>query len=216
MTNPAWPLPPIAQLSDFLSPPEHSALLSWVLANEHTFKPAKVLGDSAKGEVDRDIRVGLTSRDLGPHRPMIERRLRDALPELARRTGAKPGATSIELEFAAHGDGAHYKPHVDIATGPGRRVVGASPGEDRILSAVYYFYREPKGFSGGTLRLFRFNVRPSSDAFNADDCVELEPVQNSLIAFPPWATHEVAPVHCLSKLFGDYRFAMNCWFCRKL
>lgn len=148
---------------------------------------------------------------------MLEQRLRDALPALQKATGTSGEAPSLELELAAHGEGAHYKAHVDVSYGAGRRPVGAGPGEDRVLSAVYYFYREPKAFSGGELRLFRFDVRPSAaDEAALDDHLDVEPLQNSLVAFAPWVTHEVRHVDCPSGRFADYRFALNCWFCRKL
>jgi SM-20-related protein len=214
--QPAWPLPRVGRIADFLPTDEHRALLDWVLASEGRFRPAKVLGTGPKGIVDAETRIALTSRDFGPLRSLLEQRLFGALPQLEQATGCKAGATSLEMELAAHGDGAHYKPHVDISTGEGRRVVGAKPGEDRVLSGVYYLHRHPKHFTGGALRLFRMHVRPSSGPVGREDYIDLEPVDNSLIAFPSWTTHEVLTVRCPSGAFADYRFALNCWFCRRL
>jgi SM-20-related protein len=100
--------------------------------------------------------------------------------------------------------------------GPLRRDLGADSGEDRILSAVYYFYREPKAFFGGALRLYRLNLRPSTISAHTNDFIDVEPLQNSLVAFPSWTTHEVRPVSCPTGNFSDYRFALNCWFCRRI
>ena len=86
-------------------------------------------------------------------------------------------------------------------------------GQDRLLSAVLYFHREPKGFSGGELRLFRLNVRPDTKPVEVADHLDLMPVRNSLVAFPSWVTHEVRPISCPSNRFEDFRFALNCWFC---
>jgi Rps23 Pro-64 3,4-dihydroxylase Tpa1-like proline 4-hydroxylase len=214
----SWPLPTYAQIRNFLPADDHRALLQWVVEHEGRFRPAKLIGEEgSKGKLDPEFRTALTCRDFEEVRPMLEQRLRAALPELQQATGTTGEAPSLELELAAHGDGAHYKAHVDISYGAGRRPVGAGPGEDRVLSAVYYFYREPKGFSGGELRLFRFDVRPSAAGqAEADDHFDLEPLENSLVAFAPWVTHEVRNVHCPSGRFADYRFALNCWFCRKL
>jgi Rps23 Pro-64 3,4-dihydroxylase Tpa1-like proline 4-hydroxylase len=214
----SWPLPTFARFRNFLPAAEHQALLRWVLENENRFRPAKLIGEQgSRGKLDPEFRTALTCRDLDEVRPMLEARLRDALPVLQKATGTTGEAPSIELELAAHGEGAHYKPHVDISYGAGRQPVGAETGEDRVLSAVYYFYREPKAFSGGELRLFRFDVRPSAAAEAApDDHIDLEPLQNTLVGFAPWVTHEVRPVDCPSGKFPDCRFALNCWFCRKL
>ena len=97
-----------------------------------------------------------------------------------------------------------------IPIGPDRTPLGGDPSgtQDRLLSAVYYFHREPKGFSGGQLRLHRFgsNGEPG-------DYVDIEPERNSLVVFPSWTTHEVRTVHCPTGQFADYRFAVNCWLC---
>lgn len=214
----SWPLPPFAQLTGFLPADEHGQLLDWVLEHENAFRPAEIIDHDPdpKGVVDAEFRTGLTMRDIGPLRPLLETRLYEALPALEQATGGRGGATSLELELAAHGDGAHYNAHTDISVGPRRKIVGAAEGEDRVLSAVYYFYREPKSFSGGALRLYRLSQRPSTAAGNSGDYVDVEPLENSLVAFPAFATHEVRLVRCPSKDFRDYRFALNCWFCRKL
>jgi Rps23 Pro-64 3,4-dihydroxylase Tpa1-like proline 4-hydroxylase len=138
------------------------------------------------------------------------------LPQLEQATRCKSEAAAVELELAAHGDGAHFHAHLDIPNGKHRKPLGAEPGMDRILSAVYYFHREPKAFSGGDLRLFRFGAHPADGPVAEEDRVDIAPLQNSLVAFPSWALHEVRPIQCPSQAFEDYRFAINCWYCREL
>jgi SM-20-related protein len=212
-----WPLPPYVQFEGFLPPDEHAALLDWVMARQQEFKPAGVGGKSEIDRLDPDVRIGLTTRNLGPLRERLELLLATVLPVLMQQTGIKgPEPRSIELELAAHGDGAHYGAHLDIPVGEGRRSIGARPGEDRVLSAVYYFYNEPKGFSGGALRLYRFNAKPAEGPAADSEYIDIQPLNNSLVAFPSWATHEVRRVSCPSGAFRDYRFALNCWYCRTL
>ena len=211
-------MPPYIQWREFLADQDHRGLLERVLANVEKFRPAKVIGDDPnhRGKVDPQIRVALTNRDLGEWSTPLDGFMRAVAPRLEMDFGVRLDETSIELELAAHGDGAHYMPHMDIAVGEGRMTAGAKPGEDRVLSAVYYFFREPKVFTGGALRLFRTDVRSSAMPVRADDYVDIEPVQNSLIVFPPWIMHSVRPVTVPGGSFADYRFALNCWFCRKL
>lgn len=213
------PLPPHAQLHGFLSEEQHRALLDHVLAGRREFAPATITTgrQGTRNEVNPEVRVAETWRDLGPLRAMLHDRLMAALPEIRARLGAGgPVPTSLELEFAAHGDGAYFRPHTDISLGSDRRTLGAAPGEDRLISGVYYFHGRPKGFSGGELRLFRFGVDPAAGQPHLDDFRDIEPVDNSLALFPSWATHEVRPVRCSSGRFEDYRFAVNCWFCGKV
>ena len=205
------PLAPYARLTDFLPQDELETLLEWVLSHEQSFAPATIMSGD-KPVVNAEWRVGLTCRDLGPLEPMLRKRMLAALPRLMAQTGASgPEPSKLELELAAHGDGAHYRPHTDLPIGARRKL--RSSKDDRVLSSVLYFHAEPKQFSGGALRLFRIGAEDSTDesAF-----VELPPEQNSLVAFHSWVRHEVRPVHCPSREFRDYRFALNCWFRRKL
>jgi Rps23 Pro-64 3,4-dihydroxylase Tpa1-like proline 4-hydroxylase len=45
--------------------------------------------------------------------------------------------------------------------------------------------------------------------------VDIEPVQNSLVAFHSWMRHEVRPVGIAGDRFRDNRFAINCWYQRR-
>lgn len=208
MGEAAGPLPPHHRFRDFLAKEELEALLAHTLSSRDRFKPSTVGG----GRVDHAIRRSERLRDLGPVEAMLRHRLADALPDILPRVGARPfELTLIELELAAHGEGAHFAPHIDLPVGPERRPVsGDGLGtHDRIVSAVLYFHREPKAFSGGALRLHRFGAEPGAGGH-----VDLEPEQNSLVVFPSWALHEVREVRCPSGRFEDRRFALNAWFCR--
>jgi Rps23 Pro-64 3,4-dihydroxylase Tpa1-like proline 4-hydroxylase len=57
--------------------------------------------------------------------------------------------------------------------------------------------------------LYRFG-----DLSGEAGCLTVEPNQNTLVAFPSWARHEVRRVDCSSRTFADYRFAVNIWLCR--
>lgn len=212
------PLPPFARIFEFLPDAEHWELLNWVISIRDEFRPAMISKGRPRREarVDPERRIGLTTRRLGPLQKMLRERLLAALPELMQRTGTRgPPPTSLELELAAHPDGAFYGPHIDIPVGKGRQPSGAKAGEDRVLSAVYYFYGKPKAFSGGQLRLYSFGPTPGIGEARRRH-VDIEPLRNSLVAFPSWAPHEVRPINCPSGDFPDYRFAVNCWYCRTL
>ena len=210
------PLPPYGVFEDFLPDSERATLLAWAISEEASFKPAKIVtgpGGSAE-DFDPAVRNALT-RSGGPYKTMVSARLLSMLPRImaaAGYRGAEP--RSLEFQMNAYGDGGHYGPHFDTPLGPGRRPLGKGEGEDRVISAVYYFFREPKAFTGGALRLYRFGTDP--EACEPDDSIAFEPVQNRLVVFPAWARHGVDRVACPSGEFEDYRFALNCWFCRQI
>jgi Rps23 Pro-64 3,4-dihydroxylase Tpa1-like proline 4-hydroxylase len=216
---PDWPLPPHVIVPDFLAPEQHAAVLEWVLGGRDRFKDAEVRA-SQRGtgdRVDPAVRIALVSRKFGPLREALEARLLAVLPDVMKAIGAKgPEPRSLELELAAHGNGAHFTAHYDISIGEGRQSLGANDGEDRVLSAVLYFHREPSGFQGGHLRLYRLGTATPEQQADPANFIDIEPVQNSLVVFPSWVSHEVMPVTCPSGEFADYRFALNCWFCRAL
>ena len=210
------PMPPHGQILDFLAEADRLALLDWAISHEREFRPAKVYrATEGRGSVDPRMRTALKLRNLGPLADVMRERLMAAFSQIsAAASYGGPGIHSIEFELNAYGEGSHFAPHIDIPVGSGRQPLAGEEGQDRVVSAVYYFYEEPKGFSGGALRLYRFGVNP--EHASQRDVVDFDPVQNSLVAFPSWATHSVETVHCPSGRFSDYRFALNCWFCRPL
>jgi len=199
----AGPMPPFFVYRDFLPPAPLAGLLAWTLSNEEAFAPSLVLG----GVHDPARRA---SRSLAlaesPVNEALRDRIRVLLPDMFARTGVKPFKLSKgELQLVAYNDGDSFRPHRDTLVGEHRIAMG-----DRVLSGVYYFHAEPKGFSGGALRLHRFGAPGDREG----DFADVAPEQNSFLVFPSWATHEVRPVHCPSRRFADSRFAINCWLYR--
>jgi len=212
----AGPMPPFLHLTQFLPDSDRIALLDWVVAARGTFREADVFYGPGGNEsrVDPAFRQTLKTSDIGPFEDLFRQRLTTQLPQIMNALGdTRPPPQSIEFELNAYGQGAHFRPHIDIPVGENRRTLGATEGEDRVISAVYYFHGEPKGFSGGALRLYRFGTKACGPA-GALNSIAFEPLQNSLLAFPSWAVHSVDPVDCPSGEFKDHRFALNCWFCR--
>ncbi len=183
-----------AVMENFLEPALVKRLLDHVDSNRDRFTPTTVR-QSDGTRVDPASRISLGLEDLGVCLQPLERKLRDAEPMLRAQIGM--GAyvlQDIELQIAAHNDGGFFCRHSDSYKGW---------GIDRVISGVYYFHRQPCGFSGGALRLY-----PLTGAGHAD----VAPGHNSLVVFPSFVQHEVMPVVCPSGDFMDSRFAVNCWF----
>lgn len=195
-------VPPYLVLRNFLEEETVAALLTYALGHEAEFAPTRT-GSGEKGGVKRGFRVSVAIRDLGLFRPILNRKILRLVPEWIeklRLTSFK--SPKLETELVAHNDGAFYKRHIDTQTASDRNHL-------RVLSAVYYFYQEPKAFSGGALRLYAIGSETAQ-------FVDIEPERNSLLVFPAWAPHEVMPISCPSRGFADSRFAVNCWLqCEK-
>lgn len=192
-------MPPYRVYRDFLDRETLSKLLDWALANEKRFEPARIVGG-----YNPELRNAGCTKDFGPQMQVFEERMRQFSAEMFKDLLISPFSVhKIELEMVASNDAAFFKRHIDTRTGDQRDQT------DRLVSAVYYFYREPKSFTGGALRVFPF----STDKFDSG-FTEIQPEQNLLVAFPSWAVHEVAPVSCVSRQFADSRFSINSWFHR--
>lgn len=214
MANPLERVPPHRVYRDFLPAAEREALLDWSMANQGAFAAA---GLGRAQTVNLEVRNSLNVREKveQPWRKPLRERLIAMLPEWRAAFGLAPFEVStVELDLIAYNDGAYYRRHSDL--GPANRHGGdpSLPGlpGDRIITAVYYFHHEPKGFGGGDLRLYP--ITPPG-AGQAEAFVDIAPENNSLAVFPSWAPHEVLPVRCASGAFGDSRFAVNCWVRRK-
>jgi SM-20-related protein len=194
-------LPPHHVFSEFLPADDHARLLNFALASRSDFAPATVYAGGSQ-VVDGGHRSAERLKGgLGPLKAMFLRHVQDSLPEIFAKAGvrAKP-VVRFETELVAHNDGGRFGRHVDTLTGASR-LDSDSPGV-RTVSAVYYFYRTPKAFTGGELRLF---------AFGDGGHVDIAPSENAFLVFPSFAGHEVLPVSCASRDFADSRFSVNCW-----
>lgn len=205
-------LAPFAEFPEIMDCRVHDAILDWTLANADKFQPA-LITDQRSGEnvLNPERRNALTCRDFDEIRSRISTIFENHLAEIVERLRFR-GDTNFEyeLELSAYGDGAHFIPHVDITLGrsPDRAKLD---NDRRQLSAIYYYHRRPKGFSGGRLKLFGFPSTGSEEVA----AIEIEPEDNKMVVFPSWVPHQVQPVSCPGKSFKDYRFAVNCWFLRE-
>ena len=190
-------MPPFCVRRDFLHPDIVRKLLAFVAQNQAKFVPSRV-GYGEQGHVDTKSRISLVYSEVAP----IAKAIGDQVAPLKQVVGDLIGVPSfdldgVEVELAAHGDGAFFGRHSDVRS-PGPR------GQLRKLSGVYYFHAEPKGFSGGVLRIYD----PAGGGLAAD----VDPIHNSCVFFPPHIPHEVMRVNCPSGRFMDSRFALNFWY----
>lgn len=190
--------PPHLVVDDFLSPDESDGLLEWTLHNRERFQAATV-----NGVVEQKARVSLSLRDLGPFAELFRTRALERSKEWISALNVTPFEPSrCELELVAHNHGSFFTLHGDTYH------TGLVAAEHRMLSAVFYFHRQPAGFFGGELRLHQLGAKPG------DAGRDVPPVCGRMVIFPSWWPHEVRPVYCGSAAFADSRFSVNCWIYR--
>lgn len=182
---------------NFLAPDTRASLLKDILGLEKKFAPSTVNEQSSGKNVvnpERRISTVLYEADIPHMKNLFVEKIRDNLSEVCARLAiASFEPARVEIQATAHHDGAFFKRHTDSAAG---RNVG------RILSFVYYIWREPKLFSGGNLKFY------GADGTVSD---QIDPEDNSIVFFPSVLDHEVTLVTCPSKSFCDGRFTVNGW-----
>jgi SM-20-related protein len=197
--------PTYGSLPNWLGTDMLTRLLNYAETWRESFKTSAVgYGDNKKIDVTHRRSVRLT--EFGELENELRGRLQGALPSIFAQLGSVPFEPArFELEMVAHNDGDFFARHDDMDLRPN------SGPSHRVISAVYYFHRPPKSFSGGVLRLHSIGGSGKEGSF-----VDIEPTNDTLVFFPSWFPHEVLPIVCPTGRFEDSRFAINCWIHRGL
>jgi Rps23 Pro-64 3,4-dihydroxylase Tpa1-like proline 4-hydroxylase len=140
------------------------------------------------------------SHDIAPVIPLIEPAIRkaadDAIPKLGL---VNVDSYLLEPELTWGGDGSFFKMHSDT-------LYRDRFAHQRVMTMVYYFHKEPKGFTGGQLCIYGLGADADSTPQQ-----QIEPQFDRAVFFPAWYPHEVLPIRCNSPAFADGRFAITCW-----
>ena len=189
------------QLDGFLSDDELKWLRDTVIAAQSRFQSSWTSDDSVK-----DYRQSLVLQAPAEVERVVVDRIRAVMPEVIPRLRMPPFTVGrVECQVTASTDGSYFRPHTDA----GKSALDAT----RKLTYVYYFNREPKGFTGGELRVYDDELR--NGKFSSTDTFQLvEPRNNSIVFFNAAIMHEVTSVHVPSKDFADSRFTVNGWIHR--
>ena len=187
------------QIDNFLTPEEHQQLLKYVLEQEASFVPTS----TSTNEIN--YRQSMVLYSFPDFSQLILQRIAAIIPEIIASLGIEPFTINyIESQLTAHNHGNYYKIHNDN---------GSPETSLREITYVYYFYQEPKHFSGGELLIYDSKISHSFYV-NTDSFQTVEPRNNSIVFFLSRYMHEVLPVICPSKLFADSRFTINGWINR--
>ena len=187
---------PIVQLDDFLTGAELARLMEVTLWAEPRFKPSPLSSYRAGHRQSLMIAAPYKVSDL------MLGKIRAIMPKVMEqlRIGAFT-VGKIDCQITANVDGSYFKAHTDA---------GHDGPIKRVLTYVYYFNRDPKGFTGGELRIYDDELR--NGKFVATESFQIvEPRNNSIVFFNAALMHEIMPVVVPSKQFSDARFTVNGW-----
>jgi Rps23 Pro-64 3,4-dihydroxylase Tpa1-like proline 4-hydroxylase len=189
------------RILDVLTAEEQQTLIDFLRAHEDGMTASTIYPpDELQGVKDTSTRRSRTLFDLEDIWPILERWLEALLPHIRRELGLGWfELEQLEHQLTVHGDGDFFSRHADGAA-----------DDHRAITFVYYFNCEPKQFSGGQLRLYEASDDVASE--DIEEFVEIEPTNNSIVLFPSWLHHEVAPVHSEVPGLEGSRFTLNGWF----
>lgn len=194
---------PYRRIDNFLGEELVKRLLTYAEARQSDFSQSGVGSSKETSIINKEIRQSLMLWDFGDLQSVLQERFEALLPWAVSELHLSPITLGrLELQLVAHGDGSFFREHLDT------HMSQPDAKTDRVLTAVYYFFRRPRRFTGGELRLFAF--APDTDGTRR--FIDIAPDHDMLLLFPSWAPHEVRPVSCPSGEFMDSRFAVNCWF----
>lgn len=187
------------QIDNFLTPEEHQRLLDYVLQRQSEFVSTQTSTQAT------NYRESVVLYSFPEFSELISQRIHRLFPDVLSKLGLTPfQINQIEAQLTAHNDGNFYKIHNDN---------GSPDTATRELTYVYYFYREPKPFSGGELVIYDSKIE-NNYYVQAETFRTVEPRNNSIVFFLSRYMHEVLPVHCPTQQFADSRFTINGWLRR--
>lgn len=187
------------QIDNFLTSTETRQLLDYVFGQKSAFIPSSTSTNEA------NYRRSLVLHSFPEFSQLIISKVREILPDILNKLNLPLfSASQIETQLTAHNDGNYYKVHNDN---------GSPETATRELTYVYYFYQEPKAFSGGELLIYDSKIE-NSYYKKAETFQTVEPRNNSIVFFLSRYLHEVLPISCPSQDFKNSRFTINGWIRR--
>ncbi len=190
-----------AEITNFLSPEENQKAIEEAIQKRDQYIESTT---TTKADKYRQSYV-LFSQYFPELSTLIQGKILETLPETLTKLNFHPFEISeIEVQLTAHNDGCYYKIHNDA---------GSEKTASREITYVYYFYQEPKAFSGGELRIYDTELK-GDGAITHQNYKTITPANNSIVFFNSRCRHEVMPVVCPSKAFEHSRFTVNGWIRR--
>lgn len=189
------------QIDNFLPEEEYQQVIDTAFNKQSKFYDSRTVTNT---ENYRQSLI-LPGKEFSEVYYLVKNKLLETFPSLINQLKHPEFSVShIEMQMTAHNDGAFYKAHTDA---------GSEKTKTRELTYVYYFYQEPKQFSGGELKIYDTEVQ-GKKFIQKENSRVIEPRNNSIVFFNSRCKHEVLPISCSSNEFKASRFTLNGWLRR--
>ena len=189
------------QIDNFLPEEEYQQVIDTAFNKQSEFKDSRTVTNT---ENYRQSLI-LPGKEFSEVYYLIKNKLLEQFPSLINQLKHPEFSVShVEMQMTAHNDGAFYKVHTDA---------GSEKTKTRELTYVYYFYQEPKQFSGGELKIYDTEMQ-GKKFIQKENSKVIEPRNNSIVFFNSRCKHEVLPISCSSNEFKASRFTLNGWLRR--
>lgn len=196
---------PLVLLDEFLVAEEWQNLMQYTYERGNDFCATRVVGAGGAHQVDTSYRRSRVLFDLGEFREVFTERIMAFLPHvLARLEYPAFPVSDVEIQLTATGNGEFFRRHNDN---------GADSLNSRLITFVYFFYRQPRPFTGGELCIFDTELENGQYRAPGPYSV-VTPEQNQICFFVSDYLHEVLPVQAATADFMDSRFTVNGWLHR--
>ncbi|HLY43002.1 MAG TPA: 2OG-Fe(II) oxygenase [Terracidiphilus sp.] len=196
---------PLVIFDEFLAAEEWQKLMRYTYLRGNEFNATRVVGSDGAHHVDTSYRRSRVLFELGEFRELFAERIFAFLPRVLEGLDYPSFPISnFEIQLTATNNGEFFRRHNDN---------GTNSLNSRLITFVYFFYREPKPFTGG--ELFLFDTDLDDGEYKAPGpYFAITPEQNRILFFVSEYLHEVRPVQCISNDFMDSRFTVNGWLHR--
>ncbi|MBE9212890.1 2OG-Fe(II) oxygenase [Plectonema cf. radiosum LEGE 06105] len=189
------------QIDNFLPQEEYQKVIDTAFNKQSEFKDSRTVTNT---ENYRQSLI-LPGKEFSEVYYLVKNKLLETFPSLINQLKHPEFSVShVEMQMTAHNDGAFYKAHTDA---------GSEKTKTRELTYVYYFYQEPKQFSGGELKIYDTEMQ-GKKIIQKENSRVIEPRNNSIVFFNSRCKHEVLPILCSSGEFKASRFTLNGWLRR--
>jgi Rps23 Pro-64 3,4-dihydroxylase Tpa1-like proline 4-hydroxylase len=189
-------------LDEFLVAEEWAGLMQYAFDHRDDFCATGVVSVNGSHQVDRDYRRSSVLFDLGGYRDVFVQRILVHLPRvLSGLNYPEFPVSEVEVQLTATNNGEFFRRHNDN---------GADSLRSRLITFVYFFYREPRPFDGGEICIYDTSFEDGAYQ-TTGHCTVITPTQNQILFFVSDCLHEVLPVQCASNEIFDSRFTVNGW-----
>ena len=189
------------QIDNFLPEEEYQQVLETAFNKQSKFQDSRTVTNT---ENYRQSLI-LAGKEFSEVYYLVKNKLLETFPSLLNQLKHPEFSVShVEMQMTAHNAGALYKVHTDA---------GSEKTKTRELTYVYYFYQEPKQFSGGELKIYDTEMQ-GKKFIQKENSKVIEPRNNSIVFFNSRCKHEVLPISCSSNEFKASRFTLNGWLRR--